>query len=75
MLRARMVEVFPQLHGAPISHTWTGKLGLTFDLMPHIGRARPLHRAARLTVPSGTRTAMQVTVWPSPANWGAKWAP
>jgi glycine/D-amino acid oxidase-like deaminating enzyme len=38
LLRARMVEVFPALAQTPISHAWTGKLGLTFDLMPHIGR-------------------------------------
>ncbi len=37
-MQARMVEVFPQLRGVPITHTWTGKLGLTFDLMPHVGR-------------------------------------
>ena len=37
-MQARMIEVFPQLRGVPITHTWTGKLGLTFDLMPHIGR-------------------------------------
>lgn len=37
-LRKRMLEVFPQLADIPISHSWTGKLGLTFDLMPHAGR-------------------------------------
>lgn len=37
-LRERLVKAFPQLHDAPISHAWTGKLGLTFDLMPHAGR-------------------------------------
>lgn len=37
-LHKRMVEVFPQLAQIEISHTWTGKLGLTFDLMPHAGR-------------------------------------
>jgi glycine/D-amino acid oxidase-like deaminating enzyme len=37
-LRKRMLEVFPQLAGVPISHSWSGKLGLTFDLMPHAGR-------------------------------------
>jgi glycine/D-amino acid oxidase-like deaminating enzyme len=37
-LQRRMLEVFPQLAGIPISHSWTGKLGLTFDLMPHAGR-------------------------------------
>ena len=29
----------------PITHTWTGKLGLTFDLMPHIGRVEGVHYA------------------------------
>jgi len=38
MLQAGMLQAFPQLSGVPISHTWTGQLGLTFDLMPHIGR-------------------------------------
>jgi len=37
MLTAGMLRAFPQLEGIPISHTWTGQLGLTFDLMPHIG--------------------------------------
>ena len=35
-----MVELFPQLARTPVSHSWTGKLGLTFDLMPHIGRVQ-----------------------------------
>lgn len=38
LLRRRMLEVFPQLASVPSAFTWTGKLGLTFDLMPHIGR-------------------------------------
>lgn len=37
-LRRRMVEVFPQLANVQVSHSWSGKLGLTFDLMPHAGR-------------------------------------
>jgi glycine/D-amino acid oxidase-like deaminating enzyme len=37
-LRKRMVEIFPQLAATPLSHSWTGKLGLTFDQMPHAGR-------------------------------------
>lgn len=37
-LQRRMVEVFPQLAGIPVTHSWNGKLGITFDLMPHIGR-------------------------------------
>ena len=46
-LRARMVEIFPQLRDIPLSHTWTGKLGLTFDQMPHIGRAPVTQGSAR----------------------------
>jgi glycine/D-amino acid oxidase-like deaminating enzyme len=38
MLRAGMLRAFPQLADIPIEYTWTGQLGLTFDLMPHIGR-------------------------------------
>jgi glycine/D-amino acid oxidase-like deaminating enzyme len=37
-LHKRMVEVFPQLENVPLSHSWTGRLGLTFDLMPHAGQ-------------------------------------
>ena len=45
MMRQRMVELFPQLAGAIVTHTWTGKLGVTFDLMPHAGRAEGIHYA------------------------------
>lgn len=37
-LKQQLHRVFPQLDDVPITHTWTGQLGLTFDLMPHIGR-------------------------------------
>lgn len=45
MMRARMAEVFPQLRAAPIAYTWTGKLGIAFDLMPHVGRVEGVHYA------------------------------
>ncbi len=45
MLQARMLEVYPQLAGIPITHAWTGKLGITFDLMPHLGRLNGIHYA------------------------------
>lgn len=35
-LHRRLCEVFPQLSQTPLTHSWTGKLGVTFDLMPHI---------------------------------------
>lgn len=44
-LQTQMVNVFPELRGIPITHTWTGKLGITFDLMPHIGRVDGIHYA------------------------------
>lgn len=45
LLQAQMLETFPQLRGIPITHSWTGQLGLTFDLMPHIGRIDGVHYA------------------------------
>jgi glycine/D-amino acid oxidase-like deaminating enzyme len=45
MLTTGMLKAFPQLEGIPISHTWTGQLGLTFDLMPHIGRINGIYYA------------------------------
>jgi glycine/D-amino acid oxidase-like deaminating enzyme len=44
-MQARMVEVFPQLAGVPISHTWNGNLGIALDLMPHAGRVNGVHYA------------------------------
>jgi glycine/D-amino acid oxidase-like deaminating enzyme len=38
ILHAEMLRAFPQLAGINVTHTWTGQLGLTFDLMPNIGR-------------------------------------
>ncbi|MFQ5408586.1 MAG: NAD(P)/FAD-dependent oxidoreductase [Anaerolineales bacterium] len=44
-LRETLVRIFPQLHDLPITHSWGGNLGLTFDTLPHIGRADGLHYA------------------------------
>ncbi len=38
VLRRRIVEFFPQLADVEITHSWTGTLGVTFDLLPHVGR-------------------------------------
>lgn len=38
ILQARTREVFPQLEGRSFEYSWNGKLGVTFDLMPHIGQ-------------------------------------
>lgn len=37
-LRRAMVGFWPQLAGNEISHVWGGRLGVPFDLIPHIGR-------------------------------------
>ena len=37
-LRQSLVTYWPQLEDVAISHVWGGKLGIPFDLTPHIGR-------------------------------------
>lgn len=37
-LRLSLVTYWPELEDVPISHVWGGKLGIPFDLTPHIGR-------------------------------------
>lgn len=44
-LHARLLEIYPQLEGIPLTHSWTGKLGISFDQMPHIGRLDGVHYA------------------------------
>jgi glycine/D-amino acid oxidase-like deaminating enzyme len=44
-MQSRMVEVFPQLAGVPVTHSWNGKLGVAFDLMPHAGRIKGIYYA------------------------------
>jgi glycine/D-amino acid oxidase-like deaminating enzyme len=38
ILRAGMVEVFPELNGTPVEFGWGGTLGFTLDQLPHAGR-------------------------------------
>ncbi len=45
LLHARLLEIFPQLKGVPITHSWTGKLGVSFDQMPHIGNIDGIYYA------------------------------
>lgn len=37
-LRRALVTFWPQLEDVAITHVWGGKLGIPFDLTPHIGR-------------------------------------
>ena len=44
-LSQQVYKVFPELNDYEFTHTWTGKLGITFDLMPHIGTINGIHYA------------------------------
>ncbi len=37
-LHTSLIRYFPQLSDAAITHVWGGKLGIPFDLTPHIGQ-------------------------------------
>jgi glycine/D-amino acid oxidase-like deaminating enzyme len=37
ILKRGMIDVFPQLRDAEVTHAWGGTLGFTFDLLPHAG--------------------------------------
>jgi glycine/D-amino acid oxidase-like deaminating enzyme len=38
-LERKLVETFPELAGVPIEHRWSGKVAVTLDDFPHVGRA------------------------------------
>ncbi|PIB24731.1 oxidoreductase [Amylibacter kogurei] len=44
-LHQELTRIFPQLLGVKVSHSWTGKVGYTFDSMMHTGNDRGLHFA------------------------------
>jgi glycine/D-amino acid oxidase-like deaminating enzyme len=39
LLHKRMLGVHPQVAGYRVEYSWGGKIGMTFDRMPHIGRS------------------------------------
>lgn len=45
ILHERTLQIFPQLKGISITHSWSGKLGISFDQMPHIGIVNGVHYA------------------------------
>jgi glycine/D-amino acid oxidase-like deaminating enzyme len=40
-LEQKLRETFPALAGTPIDHRWSGKVAVTLDDFPHLGRASP----------------------------------
>jgi glycine/D-amino acid oxidase-like deaminating enzyme len=39
LLYRRMLDVHPQVRGYRVEYSWGGKIGMTFDRMPHVGRS------------------------------------
>jgi glycine/D-amino acid oxidase-like deaminating enzyme len=39
LLHKRMLDIHPQVAGYRVEYSWGGKIGMTFDRMPHIGRS------------------------------------
>jgi glycine/D-amino acid oxidase-like deaminating enzyme len=67
-LQQAILRIFPQLKGVPLTHTWSGRLGLTFDLLPHLGRIEGLHYALGYSghgVSIGTYVGHQAAQWMS----------
>ncbi len=54
-LRETLLEVWPDLADAQLSHVWTGYTGYSFNHMPHVGSDRGLHYALGY---SGSGTVM-----------------
>lgn len=44
-LYTRMIQIFPDLQGIPITHAWSGQIGSTSDLMPHLGQIDGIYYA------------------------------
>jgi glycine/D-amino acid oxidase-like deaminating enzyme len=44
-LHGRLLQVFPQLKGIPITHSWTGNVAFTYDRTPHIGQVEGIYYA------------------------------
>jgi glycine/D-amino acid oxidase-like deaminating enzyme len=40
-----MIDRFPQLNGVKITHSWTGNVAFTLDVLPHMGKLEGLHYA------------------------------
>jgi glycine/D-amino acid oxidase-like deaminating enzyme len=66
LLHARMIEVHPQLAGTRIEYSWGGKVALTMDRMPHVGRAGGVMYAMGY---SGTGVVMSNWLGTRAAQW------
>ncbi|MDQ6712380.1 MAG: FAD-binding oxidoreductase [Candidatus Dormibacteraeota bacterium] len=65
-LYAAMTRVHPQVAGITVEHAWGGKVGFTFDRLPHIGRVKGITYALGYC---GTGVAMSTYFGQLAADW------
>ncbi len=66
LLHTRMLEIHPQVAGYRVEYSWSGKVAMTFDRMPHIGRLGGIMHA---TGYSGTGVLMSTYLGTRAAEW------
>jgi glycine/D-amino acid oxidase-like deaminating enzyme len=66
LLYRRMVAIHPQLAGTRVAYSWGGKVGITMDRMPHIGRTAGVMYAAGY---SGTGVVLSTYLGTRAAEW------
>ncbi len=66
LLHRRMLDVHPQLAGYRIEYSWGGKVALTMDRMPHVGRSGGVMYAMGY---SGTGVVMSNWLGTRAAEW------
>jgi glycine/D-amino acid oxidase-like deaminating enzyme len=66
LLHRRMLEVHPQLAGYRVEYSWGGKVGITMDRMPHIGRMGGVMYAMGY---SGTGVVLSTYLGTRAAEW------
>lgn len=66
LLHKRMLEVHPQLAGYKIEYSWGGKVAITMDRMPHIGRMGGVMYAMGY---SGTGVVLSTYLGTRAAEW------
>ncbi|HEY2887199.1 MAG TPA: FAD-binding oxidoreductase [Candidatus Limnocylindrales bacterium] len=66
LLYRRMLAIHPQLAGTRVAYSWGGKVGITMDRMPHIGRTAGVMYAVGY---SGTGVVLSTYLGTRAAEW------
>ena len=72
LLYRRLLEIHPQLAGTRVEYSWGGKVGITMDRMPHIGRTAGVMYAVGY---SGTGVVLSTYLGTRAAEWLGGGAP